>query len=309
MAFIWTTTEGLTVSITSYSVDKSAVYISSKEDHGLGNSFAGGDYPYYVDVYYNPVGGEVHTNKIYIAGNYIAHLVEFGTVVDYSEFILSPLPLELTINSLDLTSFITPDSRTLVRWVITATGSGEYRIYVDDVIEWGSHNYPGQTTSDIYDLVPGSHEIGVQPTNNPGNRINKIIIVPQIPPPGCETIAVDTWKPVTTNPKTGQNVPVTVKSGNPNSHFLLYIDKGVLGYENVIDATTDGTGCYTGEIPAQADGSYAIKLCYPVLGVCINSFSPYTITWGTKPMSWEVIGLIAIGILGAAYVLGKKVGK
>ncbi len=93
MAFITTTTSGLTVSITKYSINPAKIYISSKEDHGLGNSFVGGDYPYYVDDFVTNAG-EVKIDKSYSAGNYIAHL--YGSeddspyhILDYSTFTLS----------------------------------------------------------------------------------------------------------------------------------------------------------------------------------------------------------------------------
>jgi len=93
MAFVITITAGgLTVKITTYSINPAQVYIVSKENHGLGNSSFMGDYPYYVDKYSKPAG-EFIQSKTYTAGNYAAIL--YGSddalpfhILDYSYFVL-----------------------------------------------------------------------------------------------------------------------------------------------------------------------------------------------------------------------------
>lgn len=219
-----------------------------------------------------------------------------------------PSVTTLTINSLTVTTYITSDNRTVVKWVITATGSGEYRIYVDNVLEWGSHNYPGQTDGLIYDLLSGSHVIGVQPTNNPSNRINKTIIVSL--PITCNSISKDTWKPETNNPATGTNLAIVVRSTDVNKKFNIgYADAITLERHVFLSGTTDASGCYTGEIPAQADGTYKLTVCFLVLNIACPitaPIHPISITWGTKSMDLQTVILIGAGILALAYVLGQR---
>lgn len=126
----------------------------------------------------------------------------------------------------------------------------------------------------------------------------------------CVSIAKDTWKPATTNLKTGENLAITVRSNEINKKFNIgYADTITLERHVILSGTTDASGCYTGEIPAQTDGTYKLTVCFLVLNISCPITAPIypiSITWGTKSMDWQTMALIGAGILGLAYVLGQQ---
>jgi hypothetical protein len=126
----------------------------------------------------------------------------------------------------------------------------------------------------------------------------------------CNSISKDTWKPATTNPKSGENLAITVRSNETNKAFNIgYADAVTLERHVILSGTTDENGCYTGEIPAQADGTYKLTVCFLVLNISCPITAPIypiSITWGTKSMDWQTMVLISAGILGLAYVIGQR---
>ncbi len=126
----------------------------------------------------------------------------------------------------------------------------------------------------------------------------------------CASIAKDTWKPETNNPKTSENLAITVRSTDINKNFNIgYADAITLERHVLMSGTTDASGCYTGTIPAQADGTYKLTVCFLVLNISCPITAPVhllSITWGTKSMDWQTMALIGAGILGLAYVLGQQ---
>lgn len=87
-----------------------------------------------------------------------------GSSYIFTAWVSSTLALSLTkedtfeITNLELTKLVI-DNQTIVRADITATGIGTYRIYVDNDLQWGSHNYPDETSVDIYGLTAENHKI------------------------------------------------------------------------------------------------------------------------------------------------------
>lgn len=117
--------------------------------------------------------------------------------------------------------------------------------------------------------------------------------------PECNSLAVDSWKPETTTPKSGEAVNFVLRSKTPNQAFQI-VDMGAM--QEISQGTTDENGCYQGSIGPLADGKHQIAICYPV-GILCAKFGYIDITWGSKDTDYIGIGLLAAGILGAAYLL------
>lgn len=131
-------------------------------------------------------------------------------------------------------------------------------------------------------------------------------------PVGCSSLAVDTWKPATTNPTTGANLAITVRSKEFNKAFNIgYADALTLERHVIMSGVTDATGCFTGEIPAQADGVYNLTVCFLFLNIAcpiIAPINPISITWGSKPMSLTTMLFLGALGLGALYIVTKNKG-
>lgn len=131
--------------------------------------------------------------------------------------------------------------------------------------------------------------------------------------PLCTSLAVDTWKPTITNLKTGENLPITVRSKEINKSFNIgYADAITLERHVILSGTTDASGCFTGEIPAQADGTYNLTVCFLFLNISCPitaPVNPISITWGTKPLDIQTMILYAALGLGAAYIIGQVIAK
>jgi len=89
-------------------------------------------------------------------GDYSGDDVIIGCKLDPQ--ILHIVTQEFAVTGLELSQFVFED-RTVVRADVAATGTGSYRIKIDGVLEWGSHNYPEETSVDIYDLTLANHTI------------------------------------------------------------------------------------------------------------------------------------------------------
>lgn len=118
----------------------------------------------------------------------------------------------------------------------------------------------------------------------------------------CDSIPVNSWKVAKTNPASGEGVPYVIR-GDPNTGYEI----GIYGTSTILaEGVTDAIGCGSGEIPAQADGTYLIAPCFKSIpGICVK-FGQTSITWGVKPIDIGLVVLIGAGILGIAYVLGGR---
>ncbi len=121
----------------------------------------------------------------------------------------------LIIKDVTATTFITDDNRAVVRLTISATGYGVYRVYVDDELEWGSHNYSKEPTKDIYDLMRGSRLICVKDSNSESQKC----VTVNVP----DTRSLDTEAPIISN----------IKLDTPNPYINDYINITVTVTDNI----------------------------------------------------------------------------
>lgn len=136
------------------------------------------------------------------------------------------------------------------------------------------------------------------------------VTVTETPTITCSSLLVDTWKPVTTSPKTGANLAITVRSKEMNKAFNIgYANAITLERQVILSGTTDAIGCFTGEIPAQADGVYNLTVCFLFLNISCPitaPINPISVTWGTKPMDIVTIAVLGSLGLGLAYVFLRR---
>ena len=134
--------------------------------------------------------------------------------------------------------------------------------------------------------------------------------IQQVSTTDCSSLSVDTWKPTTTNPKSGAFLDITVRSKEVNKDFNIgFADAITLERRILLSGKTDAVGCFTGQIPAQADGTYNLTVCFLFFGLpcpITNPINPITITWGGKPLDIQTVALLGAGILGLAYILGRQ---
>ncbi len=122
--------------------------------------------------------------------------------------------------------------------------------------------------------------------------------------PDCNTIPLDSWKPDTLNPKTGDPVNFVLRSKTPNQEFEV-VDMGSM--QEILHGYTDTNGCYKGSFGPLADGTHQIAICYPLGPLCAK-FGYQNITWGSKGTDYVGIAIIAGTLLGLGYFLTKKKG-
>ncbi len=93
VVYVTTTISGLKVTINTSIESQAVLYISSKQDHGLGAG-VNTNYPYFVERIYPEIGVSTITRS-YTEGNYIIELIASGATLDSTMFDLTPsLPEE-----------------------------------------------------------------------------------------------------------------------------------------------------------------------------------------------------------------------
>lgn len=333
MAFIVSTAVGLTATLTSYSINPATIIIASKQDFGLGSSNLIPDYPYYVNQGNKDPGDAKTVFTGQRSADFVAILM--GTdksqnveIMDYTMFTLTEQLYDSVVSLMyigqvgDLTRF---------RAFLLGTGSGvmqtkvdgviigddvpivQYRYDVDIHLTPGNHTVcvgvfnPGITTdwkcSDVfigqkYKCTGAPYYNCIQAVDGIFTTRAECLASPTCLPVVelCDTIPKDSWKPATVNPESGMAVPFILRSSDPNKDFKITNGEGAIA-DIIITGKTDGSGCYTGEIPAFNDGTYTLYRCYPFFGICSDYETPITITWGKKPVQTDWIQLLSYLII------------
>ena len=212
-----------------------------------------------------------HTVRLELTG-YEVYTKEVTVSAGTEEFIsknLIPLP-EFMITGLELSSFI-HENRTVVRANITATGTGAYTIYVDGTPEWGSHNYPAETSVDIYDLTPEIHTIcantvckNIDLTEDYAPTSMAIMLIPSEIGVGQYTVVKGALQ------IQGQTAIL------PGIQVKLYLDKGQ-GLEHIATPNTpaDGSGVFESNYQAiTTDVGKTLNFKYIFEGSDISKLEP-----------------------------------